>query len=199
MYKSLLSSPELEALTHALYYLKMIELKNICSSLDIPNNDTKANLISSIILFLKTGSIKPPSKIPAASCAKRGTIYPLKPNTLMLFGNYKNDLKTRMFMKELIGDYFHFTAFGIDWLKERWHNGNPPTYAEFAQFWIDEYDHRKKEPAKPKAEWAYINLVQGYIKQNPHASKLEITKTWMNEQAKNRDIVHRILKKLSSN
>lgn len=63
-----------------------------------------------------------------------------------------------MFLKKLIGDYFHFTAFGVDWVDERWMDGNPPTYQEFVDMWRAEYKRRQETPANPKEEWAYINL-----------------------------------------
>ena len=50
---------------------------------------------------------------------RKGKKYPLQPKTKILIGAYKNDLATRLFFKELIGDHFHFTTFGIDWINER--------------------------------------------------------------------------------
>ncbi|XVN42631.1 MAG: hypothetical protein RCG15_08655 [Candidatus Rickettsia vulgarisii] len=65
----------------------------------------------------------------------RGVVYHLHPNTLMLKGSYKNDLRNRQFFKQLIGEHFHFTAIAIDWLNDRWMQGlpPPPTYQEFLE------------------------------------------------------------------
>ena len=68
----------------------------------------------------------------------------------MLKGGYKNDLKTRIFFKSIIGDYFHFTAFGIDWLKEQWMKGEPPTYKKFADMWTKEYAYREANGSSQK-------------------------------------------------
>ncbi len=52
------------------------------------------------------------------------------------------------------------SAFGIDWLNERWMDGNTPTYQEFADMWEAGYRRRKERGEKPKEEWAYIS---GYL------------------------------------
>ncbi len=62
---------------------------------------------------------------------------------MILKGSYKNDLKTRLFFKNIVGDHFHFTAFGIDWINEKWMEGNPPTYRDYATMWQSEVDRRK--------------------------------------------------------
>ena len=108
----------------------------------------------------------------------------LDKETLMLKGAYKNDLKTRLFFKQLIGEYFHFTAFGIDWLNDRWMEGKPPTYQEFAEMWHKEYEKRKKTPVPPKEEWAYINFVQNSLSISPTASQESINHAWECERQK---------------
>ncbi len=104
-------------------------------------------------------------------------------------GSYKNDLATRNFFKELIGDHFHFTAQGIDWLRERWLEGNPPTYADFANEWRAEYERNKKQKRLPKQEWAYIRFVQEYMQHFPSASKKEVNAAW---KAKRQECVQKI-------
>lgn len=68
---------------------------------------------------------------------------------------YKNDFKTRLFFKEIIGQHFHFTAFEIDWLENRWMDGNPPTYQEFSHMCMKEDELRKAYRSTPKEELAY--------------------------------------------
>jgi len=82
------------------------------------------------------------------------------------------------FFKKLIGQHFHFTAFGQDWILSRWREGNPPTYSEFAKFWQEEYLRREKSEANPKKEWAYLNFIRQFHKEYPDASKQDITKEW---------------------
>jgi hypothetical protein len=151
-------------LEKSLNYLHVAELKDYCNHFNLSIRGKKNALILRIIHFLKTGEKIDVPKYSTVSCAKVRQIIELKPSALMLKGSYKNDLKTRLFFRRLIGDYFHFTAFGIDWLEELWMQGKPPTYQEFADMWKQEYAFRKKNGSTPKAEWAYINLVKRYCK-----------------------------------
>lgn len=168
----------LSELFEALHYLHVAELKNVCIKLGFKPHGAKGAIIEQIMLFIKTGNIPSKKIMPIQSKAQKNIIYPLAPETRMLYGSYKNDACTRAFFKQLIGNHFHFTAAGIDWLNERWMNGNPPTYQEFAQFWQDTHEKRKRKKPTPKKEWAYINFIQHYLKQKPDASQHEITTAW---------------------
>lgn len=180
-------------LFEALYFLKMGELKHLCEKLDLPYTAKKGEVIEGIKHFITTGKILETPPIPAVSKAsayakasadkKKGTSYPLKPETLMLIGAYKNDAQTRAFFKKLIGNHFHFTAFGIDWLNARWKAGKPPTYQEFATMWQREVDTRKDKKPQPKQEWALITFVQKYMERHPNASKTEVTNAWHKKRA----------------
>lgn len=125
--------------------------------------------------------------------AKMGVEYPLTPHTLILKGSYKNDLKTRLFFKELIGNYFHFTAFGIDWLEARWLEGKPPTYQDFAEMWKTEYAKRKKLGTTPKEEWAYINFTQKFMNTHPDADRATLLKAWEAERIKHKESALKLL------
>lgn len=193
-----------QELFEALYYLKMAELKKICNQLDLPDSPPKGQMIDRIKYFLSTGKILKTQVIPEISKAsyfakpskdrKKNQHYPLKPDTLMLKGAYKNDAQTRAFFKTLIGDHFHFTAFGIDWLNEHWMQGRPPTYQEFATMWQKEVDKRKHEKPAPKKEWAYITFVQNYMEKHPNASKAEVTTAWNKIRAEKVMYVYGFLK-----
>lgn len=115
----------------------------------------------------------------------------------MLRGVYKNDLKNRLFFKGLIGDHFHFTAFGIDWLNKRWMDGHPPTYREFALMWQEEYAQRKRSVVQPKKEWAYINFVQHYGAQHSNASRTRMMQAWALEREQHIKRIEQLLKSLS--
>lgn len=180
-------------LKETLNFLHVSELRVICSKLSILDKGNKKYLITRILHFIKTGEILIEPKVPKISCAKRGIIDPLHPNTLMLKGSYKNDLRNRQFLKSLIGKHFHFTATGIDWLNERWIQGNPPTYQEFADIWQSQYIKHKDNPNSPKEEWAYINFTQDFLSKNPKSSLEDIIKNWKIYREKQRSIVYSII------
>lgn len=169
---------QIQELYESLLYLNMDELKKISDNLSLSTKGNKIVLINAIISFVTTGSICRALVMPAISKVKKGQIIELESNSLMLYGSYKNDAKTRVFFKKFIGQHFHFTAFGIDWLKERWLQGNPPTYQEFANYWCAEYERRKITKEAPKKEWAYINFTQRFLQENPDATKAEIIAAW---------------------
>ncbi len=183
-----------DQLRASLHYLHVRELKICCEKLNLSVKGKKIDFINKIVHFLKTGEKINLSGYPAISVAKDRNNGVLSPDALMLKGTYKNDLKTRLFFKEIIGQHFHFTAFGIDWLESRWMQGNPPTYQEFADMWSKEYESRKKYGSAPKAEWAYINFVKMYLNENPNASRNEILSSWETERAKHKELVDKFFK-----
>ncbi len=143
----------------------------------------KSELITRIMRFVQTGEITQLPTIPAQSRAKNYPQQSLTLSGLMLYGGYKNDARTRAFFKKLIGDHFHFTAFGIDWLNDRWLQGNPPTYQEFAAYWVQEMKVNAREARTPKKEWAYINFLQRMQREKPEALKNELMRDWKKLQA----------------
>lgn len=159
---------------------------------DFMKNNPGGELIDRLLHYLYTGKKLTSKKFPEVSLANSRAIYPLAPKTLMLKVAYKNDLETRLFFKKLIGEYFHFTAYGIDWLNERWVKGKPPTYREFANMWQKEYIERKSKRAVPKEEWAYISFVQDFLNHFPNSSRTEIMRAWQKERIKHRDVVYKI-------
>ena len=180
-------------LQKSLYFLHVGELREICLRLCIPEKGLKLRLIARIMHFIPTGEVIKEPKMPDISRAKRGEYYPLHPEALILKGAYKNDLKTRLFFKSLIGEHFHFTAFGIDWINERWMSGLPPSYQEFVDMWKAEGERRKKNPETPKVEWAYIHFTQDFLKANPEATRSEVIDAWKHVHQINKEIVYRIL------
>jgi hypothetical protein len=103
--------------------LHVSELKSYCEKFGLSTKGKKSALISRIVHFIKTGERTEIPGYPAVSCARRHKSHELEPDAVMLKGAYKNDLKTLIFFKKLIGEHFHFTAFGIGWLEERWMQG----------------------------------------------------------------------------
>lgn len=188
-----LTKAQLTALHDALYYMKMTQLKKACLLLELPHNGKKIDLITRITTFVQSGEITKCATLPKQSKASSYPVQLLKPESLMLAGSYKNDAKTRAFFKELIGPHFHFTAFGIDWLNERWLHGKPPTYQEFANYWIAETKQRADIKAQPKAEWKYINFLQQMQQTQPERTKAELLKRWKKLQAEQAHIALEIL------
>jgi hypothetical protein len=177
-----MSSPltlqEMNELNESLHYCKVQELKDICCTLHIPDKGKKPHLIATITSFIKSGTILTEKKIPAASCKQPGINYPLLPETRMVYGAFKNDLATRIFFKKLIGNHFYYTVFGLDWIKQQWMAGEPPTYAEFAAFWQREYLSRQGKVQDLKPEWAYLNFAREFKEKYPTASKTILLSAW---------------------
>jgi len=183
----------LSDLRESLLFLHVAELRAIAIKLDLLSKGSKMDLILRILHFVQTGVKGTSSKFPSCSYAKRGDSYPLTLTTPMLKGSYKNDLKTRLFFKKVIGQHFHFTAFGIDWLHERWMRGHPPTYQEFALMWEMEYRKRQEIKAPAKEEWAYIRFVQNYVRLFPGSSHDLINASWEQERIRHKDKIHSLL------
>ena len=171
-----------QELKESLLFMRVQELRDTCKQLNLLFSGIKGTLIQRIIYFCKTGKVAKEEIIPDISKAKKGDYYPLLPETLILYGNYRNDSATRAFMKALVGNHFHFTAFGIDWIKGHWIAGNPPSFQEFADFWQQQYLANKQKKPTPKEEWAYIKFTQNYLSTKPAASHKDIIEDWKQEQ-----------------
>ena len=181
----LLSITDRIELTEYLSYMHIAELKAQLQELGLSSKAFNKNeLIERLTHYALTGKELAPREIPAVSKASHNKRYTLDAETSMLHGAYKNDRATRDFFKQLIGQHFHFTAQGIDWLRERWLEGKPPTYAEFAQEWQEEYERNKDRKRPPKQEWAYIRFMQNYSQRFPQASQKEMTDAWNEERQK---------------
>ncbi len=180
-----LSSEQQNELREALSHMHVAELEAQLEALNLSTKSfNKAELINRLMHYALTGKELLALEIPVISQSKRGTLYPLHPDTKMMHGSYKNDLKTRQFFKSLIGVHFHFTAQGIDWLPEQWLEGKTPTYAEFAKQWQRDYEQNKNQKRAPKQEWAYNRFVQSYMKDHPKKSKQEFLDAWEAQRQK---------------
>ena len=178
-----LSIKQQELLFEDLYYLTMPQLRGWCEHFKLPKTGKKVFLIDLLKHYLQTGELLVKPVIPSVSRAKRGLPLELRPDAHILYGSYKNDLRTRLFLKSLVGKHFHYTAHGIDWINERWMEGKPPTYKEFARFWQKEYEARKINKRPPKKEWKLINFALGYAQKHPNASRDQVMQVWKDEQA----------------
>lgn len=193
----MLSKEKQLLLNDALYYLKMKELQKASVLLSLPANGKKIELITRITTFVKTGKIIQLPSMPANSEAKNHPPQSLSVKALMLYGGYKNDAKTRAFFKTLIGQHFHFTAFGVDWLNEQWFKGAPPTYQAFANYWTQETERRKQTKVKPKDEWKLINFLQQMQKSDAHLSQKALMSQWKQLQADKAALAFEILESIT--
>jgi len=185
-----------DELKNALLYLFVPELKEICEQLNIPKAGEKIALIQRIIIYVKKKKVIAPNQFPTMSHAQKGVIYPLAAKGLILYGDYKSDLKTKMLMKELVGEHFNFTTYGTEWIKEQWYSGSRPTYANFAQYWQNEFLKRQEKEIPARTEFAYINFVQSYLAKKPKSSNQEIRREWEVLRQENVEKVKAILEQL---
>ncbi len=110
----------------SLLYLHVKELQDFCKKLQCTSDGKKIDLVFRLIALYGTGKKTTLKDYPPQSIRSKRHPPALSMTSLILKGTDKNDLKTRLFFKEHIGSYFHFTAFGIDWIQERWLEGSPP-------------------------------------------------------------------------
>lgn len=192
----LLSKADCGVLSEALLFFNMKELPRFCEGLGLPSKGKKMILITRILTFIETGEIVREPKIPQVSCASKGEKYELRENAKMLHGSFKNDAATRAFFKKLVGAHFHYTVFGLDWLQERWLAGKPPTYAEFATFWQEEYLARKKHKSEMKREWALLHFVRFFLEKYPNAEREDVVLAWKQERSRQVSIGEEILRKV---
>ncbi len=171
-----LSKKQQEALFSDMLYLNMAELRALCMKLALPKKGKKLHLIEVIKTFLLTGETLKEVPLPQVSCGKGPA--KLLPDERILHGSHKNDLRTRIFLKKLIGNHFHYTAWGLDWIRERWEQGKPPTYQEFADAWQANYVVTQEQKHPPKKEWALIRFCMAYAEKHPEASRAEIIGAW---------------------
>lgn len=174
----LLSRQEIAVLDEAIQYQVTDEVKHCSEYLGLPTSGTKGEMIARILQFIKEGTILAKPPLPAASKAQRGASYPFAPDTLILKGSYKCSQDTRAFLKQLVGPHFHFTCYGQNWIRDRWQQGNPPTYAEFALFWEKERIARKNKEATPNREWAYLHFAKAFKQSNPTATTKDLANNW---------------------
>ena len=147
----LLTEHEQNSLSESMHFMKMAELQEGCRILGLPDAAKKRTHRKNNDVYSHWHHNAIARKFPMISRASlRQAPQDLHPDALMLYGSYKNDAATRAFFKTLIGSHFHYTAFGIDWLNDRWIAGKPPTYQEFADYWIAESERRKKKREEPK-------------------------------------------------
>ncbi|NRA69161.1 MAG: hypothetical protein HRU19_32120 [Pseudobacteriovorax sp.] len=134
-----LSKKRWDQLVDGIYYLKVDELVQIASHLGLHVHGRKQQLIDGILRFYQLGTVpKPPAPKPNKKAQPAAN-----PEVYIIQGTYTNGPASRKKLKKIIGDHFHFTTYGMDWIRDRWAEGHSPTWEEFARFWQSEYQRRK--------------------------------------------------------
>ena len=172
---------------NSLLFLIMSELRDICIKLNINSKGTKQALINNICYFKEHNKEAKPIT-PIASVKNTAQQY-ITAENFMIKGIYKNSKCARLFFQKIIGEKFHFTAFGIDWLNDRCAANNSPTYKEFSDMWIEQINIKRQ----PKEEWQYIIYVQNFLINKPNATRDELLNGWQNERMKHKQIIEDLL------
>ena len=148
-----------------IYYLNIVELKNICKKLDISVDiylqrddtliksgyyDDKKTMIDNIRTYHN-------NKKPKVSIYKKKVIcfrelVSISSNDYIYFGQFKNGNKKIFKLMQLLTDgQFKFGSIGIDILRETWKKNKLITYQQFANEWI-----KRNNNKKIKKEWKYL-------------------------------------------
>lgn len=176
-------------LKEAIYFLKVEELKQLIVQLNLGKPTGRKNdLIVTILSHFKIkaqdhtvlGDYKLPNKHKANVTSE----------THIIPGKYTNGKKSREIFKELIGEHFHFTVYGMEWIKKCWEAEIYPSYNEFSQFWESEY-HRRKSGSDFKSLSTNRRVV--FFRANKGLGKVELEAKWELERARNVAIVKNIL------
>jgi hypothetical protein len=182
--RAALSQTDLKNLESAIYFLKVTELKQICEKFNQCHKGSKQDLINTLLAFARGDDNYSPNKqISAAEQALRDNANSYDPGVYLVPGVYTNNKASRAILLELIGRHFTFTSYGMDWIKAQWHEGNCPSYLEFADYWQTEYQKRKnRDDFASKQTLKRVNFFREMKGEN--LSKQELEKAWAVERAK---------------
>ena len=87
---------------NALHYLKIGELKKICSHMELNTIGKKELLIDRVFQVVKYGKYEKEKKIPEISYAKPHVKYDMDLDSLMLKGAYRHNAKSRILFHLII-------------------------------------------------------------------------------------------------
>ena len=191
-----ISKSNKKKILEGIYYFKIDELKLLCGELEISVVGKKQDLINHILssLNLQDDSINNGKDL-KTKLPKR---HPKNANseTHIIPGEYTNGKKSRQIFKNLIGEHFSFTIYGMDWIKECWDNHIYPSYKDFAEYWSTEYQRRKAGGSfsGPKTNRRVL-----FFRENKGLTKDQLEKAWKKERELNvvsvRSIISKSLKK----
>ncbi|MEL6224163.1 MAG: SAP domain-containing protein [Cyanobacteria bacterium J06627_8] len=180
-------------LAESIYYLKLDELRLICQSLSLPERGAKGMLVKRVLNAVGVVS----EDVRAISAGREikfpGYRGPLKPEQYILPGHYTNGSRMRTKLKTLIGEHFHFTNYGMEWIRERWRTKQYPTFEEFATFWQQEYERRQSggefESLATNARVRFFRALEG-----KGLTRNQLEAAWQAERLRHVKLVSSILK-----
>ncbi|NQZ01905.1 MAG: hypothetical protein HRT45_14675 [Bdellovibrionales bacterium] len=175
-------------LRESIYYLNVSELRSILNFLELPTPGNKRTLIGRILLHF---NLAPDSDedVPKKFEKYQGE---LSPDIYILPGFYSNGSLARARFKKIIGPHFSFTSYGMNWIRRKWLAKDYPTFDEFAEYWVSEFERRRSgggyDSAKTNARVRFFRKHKG---SNFSAHMLE--KMWQAERDTHKTRVQTIL------
>lgn len=178
-------------LAEAIYFLKLSELKQFLAERELATSGKKQELIDRILEYcgLPPAQTNQKSKLDFIP-KKRGEKDSYTSETHIIPGQYTNGQLSRQKFKELIGQHFKFTTYGMTWIKECWAKGITPSYEDFAKYWQSEYDRRKSGGDFQSAQ---TNRRVVFFRDHKGLSKEALEKAWQSERKRMYETVRELL------
>lgn len=169
-YISKLSEAQQQELFSDLNYLNLSEIKSFCKRHSIPfgiametsdgrtvitkDDDRKGVILNRIRKFLETGVVPPGTRFPADVVCLEPIRKSLSASDRLYYGQYEktNPVMTNL-LKKLTAGQFKSGAVARILAREFWSRGQAPTYAEFADAWMQAV----KDHTNPNPEWAFLS------------------------------------------
>lgn len=177
---------EFNALSQAIYFLKVDELKAFAARAGIKPRQSKQGLIDALLAVVCGAPISDPGKqaFNPRSAKSKALAARFDSDHHIVPGVYRNNATYRARFKQMIGSHFTYTNYGMDWIKQQWQDGKCPTYEAFAKYWQDEFKRRKNSndfASKPTLQRVNFFRKMKALK----LSKSELEHAWQAERTKN--------------
>jgi hypothetical protein len=149
-----LDDPDQRALLGGLNYLNLAEMRGFCDRHGIPyriliedesgerkrtqDSDRKSVVLERVRRYLNTGRVPAPSLVPARIARLDGPPKRLRAEDRLYYGWYdKTNPAMLGLLERLTGGTFRSGAIARILCREFWTAGQAPTFAEFAEAWIE--------------------------------------------------------------
>jgi hypothetical protein len=164
-----LTKHEREKLLADLNYLNLGEIKTFCKARGIPyrivlegpdgqtkatgEDDRKGVILERVRHYLMTGKIGKETLFPSRVVNFGALAKKPAPSDKIFYGQYDKGSAARLaLLKTLTGGKFRDGAVARILAREFWTQGKAPSFAEFAQAWLN----ANEEHIKPNPEWAFL-------------------------------------------
>ena len=200
-WNSHLKTDAVQSLSGSLWYLHLDEIKDICRNrFKIPENGTKAWVVHRILHFIHSDGkeILVYPDIPDHCYARfhKPQVYSLDAdgNNLMLKGSFNRGKKLKdYFIKLTENKNFYFSYRSTTWLQYRWVQGQPPTYKEFAEFFLKEC---LKAINMDLPECCYLRFISAQNQASAFSSRKELMALWHSERSRHKEKVLQTIAKI---